>query len=123
MRPALVVCLGATAAQALLGREARVGKLRGSRLELEGGVPAIVTMHPSAVLRADDYEHAWNYVKRPDKRFTLDVLELIERLEALADEPSSWTTEEFPLVLSAGERRAFTANTIIRDPSWRKAEA
>ena len=53
VRPALVVCLGATAAQALLGREARVGKLRGSRLELEGGVPAIVTMHPSAVLRAD----------------------------------------------------------------------
>ena len=52
-RPALVVCLGATAAQSLLGRDARVGRLRGSRLELEGGVPALVTMHPSAILRAD----------------------------------------------------------------------
>jgi DNA polymerase len=52
VRPALVVCLGATAAQALFGRDARVGKLRGTRLELEG-VPAIVTMHPSAILRAD----------------------------------------------------------------------
>ncbi|HET7689744.1 MAG TPA: molybdopterin-dependent oxidoreductase [Nocardioidaceae bacterium] len=71
----------------------------------------------------DDYEHAWNYVKRPDRRFTLDVPELIERMVALADEPSSWTTAEFPLVLSAGERRAFTANTIIRDPSWRKRDA
>ncbi len=53
VRPALVVCLGATAAQALLGRDARVGRLRGARLELDGGVPALVTMHPSAVLRAD----------------------------------------------------------------------
>jgi DNA polymerase len=53
-RPELVVCLGATAAQALLGRTARVGKLRGQLLELEVGLPAVVTMHPSAVLRAED---------------------------------------------------------------------
>lgn len=53
VRPALVVALGATAAQALFGRTARVGALRGRPLELEDGVPAIVTMHPSAVLRAD----------------------------------------------------------------------
>jgi len=51
--PALVVCLGATAAQALFGREARVGRLRGKPLELEGGQPALVTMHPSAILRAE----------------------------------------------------------------------
>ena len=57
VRPTLVVALGATAAQALFGRTARVGALRGRLLELEGGVPAIVTMHPSAVLRADaDWE-------------------------------------------------------------------
>ena len=29
---------------------------------------------------------------------------------------------EFPLVLSAGERRSFTANTIIRNPEWRKKD-
>jgi anaerobic selenocysteine-containing dehydrogenase len=71
----------------------------------------------------DDYDNAWDYVKRPDRRFTIEIPELIERLRALADEPSSWTTEEFPFVLSAGERRAFTANTIIRDPSWRRRDA
>jgi DNA polymerase len=54
VRPALVVCLGATAAQALFGRSARVGALRGEIHELEGGVPALVTTHPSAVLRAGD---------------------------------------------------------------------
>ena len=31
-------------------------------------------------------------------------------------------TEEFPLFLSAGERRSFTANTIFRHPDWRKKD-
>jgi uracil-DNA glycosylase family protein len=52
--PALVVCLGATAAQALVGKSARVGALRGSPVRLENGLPALVTIHPSAVLRAGD---------------------------------------------------------------------
>jgi uracil-DNA glycosylase len=54
VKPKLVVCLGATAAQSLLGRSARVGKLRGQVLHLEQGEPALVTIHPSAVLRAGD---------------------------------------------------------------------
>ena len=29
----------------------------------------------------------------------------------------------FPFVLTAGERRSFTANTIMRDPEWRKKDA
>jgi uracil-DNA glycosylase len=52
VQPALVVCLGATATGALFGRDARVGALRGRRLELADGRPALVTIHPSAVLRA-----------------------------------------------------------------------
>jgi uracil-DNA glycosylase family protein len=56
VQPALVVALGATAAQSLLGKSARVGALRGRPVELPRGVPAIVTLHPSAVLRADDRE-------------------------------------------------------------------
>ena len=54
VRPELVVCLGATAAQSLLGRSARVGALRGEPLELPGGIRALVAVHPSAVLRAGD---------------------------------------------------------------------
>ena len=56
VRPRLVVALGATAAQALLGKAARVGALRGRPVELPSGTPALVTLHPSAVLRADDRE-------------------------------------------------------------------
>lgn len=54
VEPELVVCLGATAAQALFGRSARVGALRGKPVELEQGIPALVTIHPSAVLRAGE---------------------------------------------------------------------
>ncbi len=53
VRPRLVVCLGATAAQALLGREARVTPLRGRVLDpAELDVPVLVPLHPSAVLRS-----------------------------------------------------------------------
>ena len=56
VRPEVLVCLGGTAAKALLGRSARVGALRGRVLELpELAAPAVVvTLHPSAVLRAGE---------------------------------------------------------------------
>ena len=31
------------------------------------------------------------------------------------------TSDEFPLILAAGERRSYTANTVIRDPAWVKS--
>jgi uracil-DNA glycosylase len=53
--PTLIVCLGATAARALLGSTFRVTKRRGEVLELATPVgirPVLATVHPSAVLRA-----------------------------------------------------------------------
>jgi DNA polymerase len=52
--PKLVVCLGATATQLLVGRSARIGALRGKPVEVGDGIPALVTIHPSAVLRAGE---------------------------------------------------------------------
>jgi uracil-DNA glycosylase len=62
--PALIVCLGATAARALLGSSFRVTKQRGEVLELATPVgvrPVLATVHPSAVLRAtgDDRDEAF----------------------------------------------------------------
>ncbi|HEX2153976.1 MAG TPA: UdgX family uracil-DNA binding protein [Acidimicrobiia bacterium] len=51
--PAVVVCLGATAAQSLLGKDIRVTRDHGVPLELDGRL-AVATIHPSAVLRATD---------------------------------------------------------------------
>lgn len=53
LRPKVVVALGATAARSLFRRPVAVAGSRGTLLEL-GDIPAIVTYHPSAVLRADD---------------------------------------------------------------------
>ena len=49
----VIVALGATAARSLFGRTMPIAANRGKTLQV-GGRPAIVTYHPSAVLRADD---------------------------------------------------------------------
>ena len=54
VRPRVVVCLGATAAQALLGPEFRVTKDRGKVFERPGLPPLSATVHPSSILRAPD---------------------------------------------------------------------
>jgi uracil-DNA glycosylase family protein len=59
--PSLIVCLGATAARALLGSSFRVTKQRGRVLELATPVgirPVLATVHPSAVLRAAGEERS-----------------------------------------------------------------
>jgi DNA polymerase len=53
--PAVVVCLGATAARAVLGRAVRIGEERGTPLEA-GGRQAVVTVHPSSILRLRERE-------------------------------------------------------------------
>ena len=53
VRPALVLCLGATAGQAVLGKSFRVGQDRGRRMASPYG-PAFATIHPSAILRMPD---------------------------------------------------------------------
>jgi uracil-DNA glycosylase family protein len=51
VRPELLVCLGATAAQALLGPDFKVTQHRGEIAPTRFGPPALVTVHPSSVLR------------------------------------------------------------------------
>jgi DNA polymerase len=53
VRPDVLVCLGATAAQALLGRSFRVTKQRGEPVESDLAPHVLATIHPSAILRAD----------------------------------------------------------------------
>jgi len=71
----------------------------------------------------DEWSNAWDYVARKDNRMTVAIPELLPALRDLGTAPSSWTSPEFPFVLMAGERRAFTANDIIRDPEWRRRDA
>jgi DNA polymerase len=56
VRPEVIVCLGATAAQALLGRQFRVTQQRGELLSSELAPAIMATVHPSSILRAPDEE-------------------------------------------------------------------
>jgi formate dehydrogenase len=96
---------------------ARAGHTDGNAL-----FDAILATPSGVTFTSDEWENVWAYVRRPDRRFTLDIPELTEKLHDLRTAPSTWVTDEFPLVLSAGERRSFTANTIYRDPTWRRRD-
>jgi uracil-DNA glycosylase family protein len=56
LRPKVVVALGATAAQALLGKDFRVTRQRGQFFDREPEGLITATVHPSSILRADDRE-------------------------------------------------------------------
>lgn len=57
IKPEVIVALGSTAAQALMGRSVQVTRDRGQLLSTTRGAAALVTMHPSAILRmpTDEY--------------------------------------------------------------------
>jgi len=52
VKPEVIVCLGATAAQALLGPSFRVTQQRGQLLGFRSGLHIVATVHPSSILRA-----------------------------------------------------------------------
>jgi len=83
-----------------------------------------ILKNPSGItFTAHEYGDDWTLVGHPDRKIALAIPELLDDIRALVDSQPGLTTAEFPIVLSAGERRAFTANDIFRDPSWRKKDA
>jgi len=56
IRPKIIVCLGATAAQAVLGGDYRLTKERGTFTPHDWAPQVTATVHPSAILRAPDPE-------------------------------------------------------------------
>jgi DNA polymerase len=76
VKPEAVVCLGATAAQALLGARFRVTKERGRWVKAPWAERVLATVHPSAILRAPDDE-----ARR--REFDLFVADLAHVREAL----------------------------------------
>ena len=56
IKPEVLVCLGATAAQALLGRQFRVSRDRGVPVESDLAPVVMATVHPSSILRSENRE-------------------------------------------------------------------
>ena len=76
VRPRAIVCLGATAAQALLGRQFRVTAHRGELIESPLAPMVLATVHPSSLLRAPDDESR----RRETQRFIDDLRKIARAL-------------------------------------------
>jgi DNA polymerase len=79
IHPLAIVCMGATAAQSLLGREFRITQQRGEFIESHWASLVMATYHPSAILRAPEKEQR----DRLRADFVSDLRKLAERLAAV----------------------------------------
>jgi anaerobic selenocysteine-containing dehydrogenase len=79
-----------------------------------------ILKNPSGVIFAvSQYSDSWIAVKLPKQKINLYIKEMLDELAALEHKlpPHS---KDYPFILSAGERRADTSNTSIRNPEWMK---
>lgn len=83
---------------------------------------ALIANRDGIVFTRHEHDQSFDLLRTPDQKINVHVPELIEELAGLASVSPSHASEEFPFILSAGERRSFTANTIIRNPEWRKTD-
>ena len=81
IKPDLVVAMGATAAQTVFGKITPINKNRGRLIELDDGPKALVTVHPSYLLRVPDAESkAREYARFVDDfRIAADMLRKLAR--------------------------------------------
>jgi DNA polymerase len=76
IKPDLVVAMGATAAQSVFGKITPINKSRGRLIDLQDGIKALVTVHPSYLLRLPDADAKAREYQRfvEDLRIAADVL-------------------------------------------------
>jgi uracil-DNA glycosylase len=77
VQPLLVVAMGATAVQSVFGKAMQIGKNRGRVMEIPGGMSALITVHPSYLLRIPEPE-------RKDEEYRLFVEDLRVARQAVA---------------------------------------
>jgi uracil-DNA glycosylase family protein len=111
LRPDVVVCLGATAAQALLGKDFRVTQQRGRAIQTDRVAAVFATVHPSSVLRAPpDARDA------AEREFYADVRKVGEFLARLGPRAERATERgapdrEVPRPVAAAADRASTGGS------------
>jgi anaerobic selenocysteine-containing dehydrogenase len=84
---------------------------------------AILQNRSGVTFTVHEYADDFALIGHADHKIALAMPEMLDEIRALPGAPRGMAGGDFPIVLSAGERRAFTANDIIRDPSWRKRDA
>jgi anaerobic selenocysteine-containing dehydrogenase len=80
---------------------------------------AILASPSGLVFSVSEYADSWDAVRRPGHRVNLYLAELMPELERIDREPLP-RDGAYPLILSAGERRGETTNTLVRNPAWHR---
>lgn len=122
---------GAATAAPLLGLSAAYAKHhaaavrraghRGNRFTLGASLfRAIVGRRAGTLISVHDYADTWSLIRHKDQRIHLAVPEMLAALRSLASD--EMPAADQPFILMAGERRAYNANQIYRDPAWRKVD-
>jgi len=74
IHPKVIVCLGATAAQSMLGKTVRIMQERGKFFDLDSGRTVFITIHPSSIYRLQEKDQQ----QREYRRF-VDEMKLVQR--------------------------------------------
>jgi anaerobic selenocysteine-containing dehydrogenase len=81
---------------------------------------SILARRSGTLISVHHYEDVWGLLAHRDGRIHLEVPEMLRELDALTNETPPGAG--FPFILIAGERRAYNANQIFRDPAWRRVD-
>ncbi|MBL8420940.1 MAG: molybdopterin-dependent oxidoreductase [Dechloromonas sp.] len=93
----------------------------GNRLTLGAALfRAILERRAGTLMSVHTFDDTWSLIRHPDRRIHLAIPEMLAELRALGSEMP--TGADYPFILMAGERRAYNANQIYRDPAWRKVD-
>jgi anaerobic selenocysteine-containing dehydrogenase len=80
---------------------------------------AILNSPSGVIFGVSQYSDSWDAVKLPDHKINLNIKEMLGEL-ATIDSKLPHRRPDYPFILSAGERRAETSQTSIRNPGWMK---
>ncbi len=117
------ICQLAVKHQAASVRRAGIGADAKDAGELADALFDAILAAPSGVVFSEDeWSESWRRVATPTGRLQLALPEFFGEIAGLADEAAPRPPAAYPFVLSAGERRSYTANTIIRNPEWRRKD-
>lgn len=99
----------------------RAAGISGDGMELgENLFQAIISSPSGAVMSRESWDDIWQ--RTPGGRVNLELSDMLAAAATLSQENPQETSERYPFLLSAGERRDYTANTIIRNPAWRRKD-
>lgn len=96
--------------------------LKGKGLALgEALFDRILKSKSAIIISEHTYEEVWELVEHPNRKIHLEIPEMTTAIQELRQE-KEMISDAFPFILAAGERRAYNANQIFRDPAWRKKD-